>query len=185
MMLVVFFALHTVFEAGVRAVAVGEEEVRATEQARLGLERMEREIRAAAPYFPPDKDKRHLFFRYEDPGTPTAPRGAGPLAFGNDLDGRCGLRKTLSGGRCGSGVESRELVSYYVNGGGVLIRRSNNLRTPLAGEVEGLDLRYLDPQGNPASLEGEIGLVEITLTVKTGRAEQRLRSNVALRSRAG
>ena len=48
-MMVVFFALYSVFDMSVRIFSFGSNKVEAVESARLGLERMEREIRAAYP----------------------------------------------------------------------------------------------------------------------------------------
>ena len=46
---VVLFSLYTVFDATVRVFEVAGDELEATESARLGMARMEREIRAACP----------------------------------------------------------------------------------------------------------------------------------------
>jgi hypothetical protein len=50
MMVVVLFALYALFDTSVRIFAHGGDELEALENARLGLERMEREIRAAYPH---------------------------------------------------------------------------------------------------------------------------------------
>jgi prepilin-type N-terminal cleavage/methylation domain-containing protein len=49
MMLTVLFALYSIFDMSVRIFRYGSDELKAVENARLGLERMEREIRAAYP----------------------------------------------------------------------------------------------------------------------------------------
>ena len=49
MMLTVLFALYSIFDTSVRIFRHGKDELKAVEDARLGLERMEREIRAAYP----------------------------------------------------------------------------------------------------------------------------------------
>ena len=50
MMVTVFFALYAIFDTSVRILRYGNDELEALESARLGLERMEREIRAAYPH---------------------------------------------------------------------------------------------------------------------------------------
>jgi type II secretory pathway pseudopilin PulG len=49
MMVTVLFALYSIFDMSVRILRSGNDELKAVENARLGLERMEREIRAAYP----------------------------------------------------------------------------------------------------------------------------------------
>ena len=48
-MLTVLFALYSIFDTSVRIFRHGKDELKAVEDARLGLERMEREIRVAYP----------------------------------------------------------------------------------------------------------------------------------------
>lgn len=79
LMIVVLFALHGIFDMSIRIFSFGDDEVEAVENARLGMERMEREIRAAYPYDntaipPPDDD---LFKTW----TPVR------ITFGNELTG--------------------------------------------------------------------------------------------------
>ena len=69
-MIVVFFALHSIFDMSVKVFSYGNSTTEAMENARVGLEKMEREIRQA------DGDALILETR-----TPTE------IRFGNDLDG--------------------------------------------------------------------------------------------------
>src|SRR5215212_7419624 len=82
-MMVVFFALYNVFDMSVRIFAFGSNKVEAVESARLGLERMEREIRAAYPV----DSGGHLFFSAN--GLATNPPQVMPaqtqITFGNEL----------------------------------------------------------------------------------------------------
>ena len=48
-MIVVFFALHSIFDMSLRVFSYGNNKAEAMENARLGLEKMEREIRQAEP----------------------------------------------------------------------------------------------------------------------------------------
>jgi len=50
MMLTVLFALYAIFDTSVRIFRYGSDELEAAASARLGLERMEREIRASYPH---------------------------------------------------------------------------------------------------------------------------------------
>jgi Tfp pilus assembly protein PilW len=49
MMVTVLFALYSIFDTSVRIFGYGKDELKAVEDVRLGLEKMEREIRAAYP----------------------------------------------------------------------------------------------------------------------------------------
>lgn len=54
MMVVVLFALYSIFNASIRVLSfANDNKVEAMENTRLGLEKMEREIRAAYPYDKP------------------------------------------------------------------------------------------------------------------------------------
>ena len=65
-MLIVLFALYSMFDMGLRVYTFGNDKVEATEQARLGMEKMEREIRAA---YPVDRinGRQHVFFPIRTP----------------------------------------------------------------------------------------------------------------------
>jgi hypothetical protein len=69
-MIVVFFALHSIFDMSIRIVSYGNSKAEAMENARVGLEKMEREIRQA--------DGDALIFEVWDESE---------IRFGNDLDG--------------------------------------------------------------------------------------------------
>ncbi len=82
-MLTVFFALHSIFDMSIRVFRFGNDKVEAVENARLGMERMEREIRAA---YPVDKINglTHVLFAPGSPPSPVVP-GARSITFGNDV----------------------------------------------------------------------------------------------------
>jgi hypothetical protein len=84
-MMIVFFALYSVFDASVRIFRYGSNKVEAVESARLGLERMEREIRAAYPV----GTDGHLFFSTNSILPTSNPPKAMPtvdrITFGNEL----------------------------------------------------------------------------------------------------
>ena len=60
-MMVVFFALYSIFDMSLRVFSFGNNKVEAVESARVGMEKMEREIRAAYPVDASRSDD--LFFR--------------------------------------------------------------------------------------------------------------------------
>ncbi len=98
-MIAVFFALHNVFDMSIRVFSFGNDKVEAVENARIGMERMKRELRVAYPvnkvYDPanPSVTRDHLFFQPGAPHTPAlSTTGSGLAAnqrrsvtFGNDL----------------------------------------------------------------------------------------------------
>jgi Tfp pilus assembly protein PilX len=167
MMILVMFALYSVFDMSLRVFGFGNDKTEATENARLGLERMEREIRAAYPYnkaaSPPDEK---LFATWT----------AGQITFGNDLNGN-------------RVVDSNEIISYYRGADPTtLIRENNGTSQPVVEFVDGLNFEYLDRYGATASSEKNIHIVRISLTTKVDRSladptTQTLSTDVALRNR--
>lgn len=189
-MIVVLFALYSIFDMSLRVFSLGNNEVEATENARLGLERMEREIRAAYPVDRTDPDKRYLFFSADgsaaDPPEATG-LSATQITFGNDLNGDG--KVTCPGGAC-------EYITYKLDGS--TLRRINATSSAGAGEpvvefVEpnGLDFIYLDSNGATYSGtdESKIHGVRMTLDVRVEGGEQdgtqTLVTDVELRNRGG
>ena len=188
LMVVVLFALYSIFDMSIRVYSFGNDKVEAVENARLGLERMEREIRAAYPY---DKagGQNHLFW---SPGYPEAAEipPSDRISFGNDLDGN---RKI----ECPPPPSPCETITYdvYRPSGSATdalgrVRSSSGIRQPLAGYVEDVDgdgealtLGYLDRFGDPATSEDEVALVRIELETKVNGRAQTLATQVALRNR--
>ena len=89
-MVVVLFALFNIFDASVRVFSLGNDKVEAVENARLGLEKMEREIRAAYPVKGPTGVPRYRFFSADgSDGVAVLPPQASPtstqITFGNEL----------------------------------------------------------------------------------------------------
>ena len=76
--IVTLFALYSIFDMSIKVFMFGNNKAEAMENARLGLEKMEREIRQAYAFNrgadPPDT---HLFNTMEET----------QIEFGNDLDG--------------------------------------------------------------------------------------------------
>ena len=189
LMVVVFFALYAIFDMSIEVFGFGNDKVEAVENARLGLEKMEREIRAAYPY---DKGagRDHLFW---SPGYPAM--GEIPpsdrISFGNDLDGN----RKIECPPPPSPSSECEIITYdvYRSGGSTtdaLGRARSSVRQPLAGYVEDIDgdgealtFGYLDRFGDPAISEAEVAMVRIELEVGVNGRTQTLSTQVALRNR--
>jgi type II secretory pathway component PulJ len=191
MMVVVLFALHAVFDATVRIMGVGEDELEAAQSARMGLEKMQREIRAAYPY-DAAAGKDHLLWNAGDPTTAAIP-APDRITFGNDLDGD---------GRIGCSPppapsSACEIISYrlYRPAGstsyalGRAKSRGGNLQ-PVVGNVSNVDgdgdalkFEYLDAFGSPVSSEPEVSAVRITLETEVGDSTRTLTTEVSLRNR--
>lgn len=62
MMVIVLFALYSIFDMSIRVFSFGNDKVEAVQTARQGLEKMEREIRAAYPVNGANSTSRYLFF---------------------------------------------------------------------------------------------------------------------------
>ncbi len=172
----VLFALYAVFDAGVRVFGAGRDRAEAVQAARLGLARMEREIRAAYPRARADGDTTLL-----------ADFGEDRLAFGNDLNGN---RRTVDPA---TGLaEAGEGISYTLDPSGAPLR-NGRLLVESAGDVDGdgraLTFEYLDANGDQVGDEESVSLVRVVLEVsvdnESGRepVERVLRTVVALRNR--
>ena len=89
-MIVVLFALYSIFDMSLRVFSFGNNKVEAVESARIGLEKMEREIRGAYKY-DSNAGQDHLFFAPSAPTTPMAlpagsPVSVSQLTFGNEIN---------------------------------------------------------------------------------------------------
>jgi prepilin-type N-terminal cleavage/methylation domain-containing protein len=199
-MIVVFFALYSVFDMSIRIFMFGSNKVEAVESARLGLERMEREIRAAYPV----ASDSHLFFSAN--GSATNPPQAMPsqtqITFGNELGAEGEGDGTIE---CGAPCE---YITYKltddVEGSNVActvspcdLRRVNtaNSTAPGAPVVDnavfpgGLEFTYLKSDGiTPATTESDIAKVRVSLEIMVHpgtqtAARQRLTTEIDLRNR--
>ena len=181
MMFAVLFALYAIFDVSVRAFGYGGDRVQAVGDARLALDRMEREIRAAYPYdLTSSPPKRYLFIDPLDPSrsaVPTATR----IAFGNETDGD---RK----------IGATEVVGYYL-GGRDLKRSKGGSAQTIVDSVTTNGLRFTPcrtagdcPPDVAITDEAEIRIVRIELAVEVERrgedpARQKLATDVYLRNR--
>jgi type II secretory pathway pseudopilin PulG len=197
-MIVVLFALYGIFDMGLRTFSFGNNKVEALENARLGLEKMAREIRGAYPYDPgntttPDT---HLF----DLGTWTDTQ----IKFGNDLDGNYKIEcpNTPPPPKCA-------IIPYQVyqpdpDKPTYSLGRTNSVAGTLQPVVDnvdyvsptdtGLKFTYFKsdgttevPSGGDAVAEKQIAMVRIELRIKVHKgfkdATQTLKTDVALMNR--
>jgi len=201
-MVPVLMALYSIFDMSVRAYMVGNNKTEAVQSARLGLERMEREIRAAYPV----ASDGHLFFSTN--GAATNPPQAMPtlnqITFGNELGAEGeGDRQIKCGDPC-------EYITYKltddVAGSNAActvspcdLRRVNTANSGDPGDPVsenavvpgGLTFTYLKNNGDvvlPADGEGAIARVRVSLEIAVDpgtqtAATQRLTTEIDLRNR--
>lgn len=180
MMSAVLFALYAMFDASVRVFGAGRDRAEAAQTARLGLARMEREIRAAYPQDKANGDKTLLADFTEE-----------RLTFGNDLNGNRRILNPATGA-----PEAREGISYTLDENGDPLRNGDRLvgsAQDVNGDDRALTFEYLDANGDPvvSASERDIALVRIELEVSVGKtaggepAGQTLTTVVALRNRGG
>jgi hypothetical protein len=192
-MIVVLMALYSMFDMSVRVFSFGNNKVEADAKARLGMEKMEREIRAA---YPVDRmnGQDHVFFASGslDPTTsaPTLP-GQQSITFGNDV--------SLGGVPPNRKIDPEEAITYELRndcsdpGEWTVCRREGSSGTfePLVESVvpNGLTFEYLRGNlGAANTVDGngtDIGVVRITLEVNVDGVEQTLTTDVDLRNRGG
>ena len=196
-MLLVLFALYGIFDMSIRVFSFGNDKVEATENARLGLEKMEREIRAAHPYDASDDSTAndHLFFDTRAPTTGAMPPAA-RITFGNDFavpgDGRLDCSDP---GHC-------EYITYKLAStddpdractaatAPCTLRRVNGWNSANRGEpvVEfvrpgGLAFTYFESDGTAPESEPEITRVQIRLQIDVDGRAHALTTSVGLRNR--
>ena len=180
MMSAVLFALYAMFDASVRVFGAGRDRAEAVQTARLGLERMEREIRAAYPQNRAGGDRTLLADFTEE-----------RLTLGNDINGN---RRTLNPAT--GEPERRERISYTPDERGIPLRNGDRLiRSAQDVDEDGgaLTFEYLDTNGDPVASgdEKDVALVRIELEISIGEtagggpAGQTLTTVVALRNRGG
>jgi len=206
-MIVVLFALYSIFDMSLRVYSFGNNKVEAMESARVGMEKMEREIRGAYKYNN-DSLQTHLFFTTASPTTALAvpPTTVAQLTFGNELGAGDGVITC--------GFPSCEYITYKLTDGAsgttactaasvtCTLRRVNTADSTQAGEpvVEnvapptianpnrGLSFTFLRSNGGAPANEGEIGavLIKLNVVVKQGignAGTQELTTAVDLRNR--
>lgn len=173
MMLTVMFALYSIFDTSLRVFSFGNNKTEAVQNARVGLERMEREIRAAYPY---DKDGDG-----EDETLIDAPSDDTEIVFRNELDGDREAR------------EAEEEIEYRVSADGEKLLRNT---VAIVESLDSASFDYLDGDGEPCGPTnsectgaGESRIVRIELAVEVEGSgvqagTQSISTDVALRNRS-
>jgi competence protein ComGC len=167
-MIMVLFALYNIFDMSIRVFSFGNDKVEAVENARLGLEKMERELRAAYPINRAGNDSRLITSPISNPSNQST--------FGNDLNNNRVANDT------------GEQITYRLSGGSppALLRNDQPVIEYVA--ANGLSFRYLDEDGNETTDESRVARVRITLNIQIDRGSfgtrtQTLTTDVALRNR--
>jgi prepilin-type N-terminal cleavage/methylation domain-containing protein len=171
----VLFALYSIFDMSMRVFSFGNDKTEAVENARLGLEKMAREIKAAYPYDKAAGNTTVLITRTES-----------QITFGNDLNSN-------------REVDPGEVITYSLNGSTLQRTVGTGTAQPVVEYVKsddpntvaydgGLKFQYLNRFDAPASSESETAIVRINLAVRVDRgvggpATQTLTTDVALRNR--
>jgi type II secretory pathway pseudopilin PulG len=183
LMIVVLFALYSIFDMSLRVFSFGNDKVEAVENARLGLERMEREIRAAYPYNKP-AGQDHLLWASGYPETAALPPN-NQISFGNDLDGNRLIECPTSDvpPRC-------ETITYQLSPSAPhSLQRISSVGGSPEPVVEfvqpgGLSFTYLRSDGTTtATSESQVAIVRLELSVDVDGRTQTLATDVALRNR--
>ena len=203
-MIIVFFALYGIFDTSVRIFAFGNNKAEAVESARVGLEKMEREIRAAYAVDGNDPANTHLFFSAD--GSTTNPPQAMPTAtqitFGNDLGaGGAGNEKIECGTPCeyitykltvDNDASNAPCTAYPCDLRRVNTANSTDAGSPVVENVmlNGLTFTYYTSDGSTvATTEGAIAKVRVRLRIAESpgtrfEATQVLTTEIDLRNRA-
>jgi type II secretory pathway component PulJ len=173
--IVMLLALYSLFDMSLRVFGVGNNKVEAMESARLGLEKMEREIRQAYPYNS-GSGQNHLFWNPGSPATPAFP-AATSVTFGNNLNDPPESRHQID--------VATEQITYALNG-----TRLERNGQPAVESVQAVTFVYLDATGNPVAsgLEADIAMVRIVLEIAEApgthlEATHKLTTEVDLRNR--
>jgi len=203
-MIMVLFALYSIFDMSMKVFSFGNDKTEAVENARLGLEKMEREIRAAFPY-DMDAGSGYVLLSASDPTQPATSLSSNEITFGNDLNGdrrlSCPISSTDT--RC-------EFITYRVSSSSPYTLQRVN--TTSGGDSEdgdgdeedveadgdpvvdyvngsgGLTFQYLKPDssGNlvTTTVPSEVKVVRVRLQINKDGRTQNLTTDVTLRNRS-
>ena len=188
-MIMVLFALYSIFDMSLRLFDFGNDKVEATENARLGLEKVERELRAAYPY-DMASGKDYVLLNPNDPTQAATSLTANQITFGNDLNGN-GKVTCLSATTC-------EYITYKLSSSAPYTLQRVSTATPntSAGDpvVEfvngsgGLTFTYLKPDASgdlvTTTTPDEVRVVRARLQISKDGRVQNLTTNITLRNRS-
>lgn len=181
MMLTVMFALYSIFDMSLRVFSYGNDKTEAVQNARLGLEKMEREIRAAYPDSETEptlltdwESDRISFINYlGDSGTTSCPTPGGDCSQISyevyTSDGEQALGRAVGPGD----TANNEPVAENVD---------------VSGDGQALTFEYFEDDGTPVvpgtDDESDIALVRVTLEIAVDNRTQALKTDVHLRNRS-
>lgn len=184
-MITVMFALYSIFDMSLRVYGVGNDKIEATENARVGLDKIARELRAA---YPASKagGKPQLFWAPGSCLTGVMPTES-QVTFGNDSNGNRMICNATTGL-----MDAGEEITYSVSGS--TLQRNGKpaveFLQDLDGDGKALTFKYMDSKGNTVtSNEAAIARVHVKLEVAVDRGiheepvTQTLETDVALRNR--
>jgi|SRR5215217_5379542 len=172
-MIIMLFALYSIFDMSLRVFGSGNASIEATDEARLGVAKMERELRAAYPSNKTNDDNT-LLTNFDDD----------QLTFGNDRNGNRRIVNSL-------GVpDPDERITYELGGSSppyTLLRNSQ----PVVDHVQSLTFTYRTKYGSLTSEPPAIDLVSIELKIQVPRGTlgtqtpvtRTISTDVALRNR--
>lgn len=170
MMLTVMFALYSIFDMSLRVFSFGNDKTEAVENARIGMERMEREIRAAYPYDKADEDNGDGEQLLEEP------LESDEITFGNDTNGDRSI----------TDADPDEEITYSLSSDlpSALLRNG----APVVEYVDDISFEYLQSDGTTtASSEEDADIVRVELGIEIPGdppRTQTLETDVALRNRS-
>jgi prepilin-type N-terminal cleavage/methylation domain-containing protein len=202
-MIVVLFALYSIFDMSLRVFSFGNNKVEAVESARVGLEKMEREIRGAYRKDSTVTSRQdHLFFTIASPSSPLAvpPTTVTQLTFGNDLGNAGAANGKIE---CGTPCEYITYKLSDANNGTCTatatppctLRRVNTANSSDLGDpvvenvaLNGLSFTFYKSDGGTPTNESEIGIVLVSLNIIVDKGignpgTQKLTTAVDLRNR--
>lgn len=166
-MTAVMFALYSIFDISIRVFSFGNDKVEAVENARLGLERMQREVRAAYPQDKlGDNDDGTLLRTGSDCDT---------ISFGLDVNGN----RVVD--------DPAEVVTYERDVAARTLMRNGQAAVEFVNNPE---FGYFDELGNSLTCSDYASVstaqvVRVTLAVNKDRRTQTLTTDVALRNAVG
>ncbi len=182
-MIVVLFALYSIFDMSIRIFSFGNDTTEAVENARLGLEKMERELRGA---YPLNRSADATDFLFWTPGSnPTSgivPSGQ-TITFGNDLNGngRIDIATEAISYRLGSAPNATDPrpLERVVGFPGT--------SSPVVESLDGATGVTFTPlkkaeDNCTGCTAGDVSRIRIQIRVKVDEGTQTLTSDVALRN---
>jgi prepilin-type N-terminal cleavage/methylation domain-containing protein len=197
MMLIVLFALYSLFDMTLRIYSIGNDKTEAVENARLGLGKMKREIQAAYPYDVTDDSTNsantaaiandYLFWDPANSAAAAMP-SATSITFGNDLNGNYKIRDDTASEQityyarstanpanpCDTAAAAPCTLYRTVGSGNAqsvveYLRFDDRGTASTSDDIPGVKFEYLDASGNATTDQAAIRTVRISIAVAVDR----------------